>query len=159
MPSRISCYSDRYFEGGVSSVYLWDLDDGGFAGVVVLKKGLSRLLLRSLLVIHTHPIAPVLSPNNSEAPSGAWDSIHVFEASERGRHAHYKLTSTIMLHLTTQSRINSESEKDKKNGGVESKGEGSITLSGSMTRQVSTCIYLPIFSDISSTIDIFRALL
>lgn len=31
----------RYFEGGVSSVYLWDLDDGGFAGVVVLKKGLA----------------------------------------------------------------------------------------------------------------------
>ena len=29
----------RYFEGGVSSVYLWDLEDGGFAGVVVLKKG------------------------------------------------------------------------------------------------------------------------
>jgi capping protein beta len=29
----------RYYEGGVSSVYLWDLDDGGFAGVVVLKKG------------------------------------------------------------------------------------------------------------------------
>ena len=29
----------RYFEGGVSSVFLWDLDDGGFAGVVLLKKG------------------------------------------------------------------------------------------------------------------------
>ena len=29
---------NRYFEGGVSSVYLWDLDDGGFAGVVLLKK-------------------------------------------------------------------------------------------------------------------------
>ena len=29
----------RYFEGGVSSVYLWDLEDGGFAGAVVLKKG------------------------------------------------------------------------------------------------------------------------
>ena len=27
-----------YYEGGVSSVYLWDLDDGGFAGVVLLKK-------------------------------------------------------------------------------------------------------------------------
>jgi len=28
-----------YFEGGVSSVYLWDLEhDGGFAGVVLLKK-------------------------------------------------------------------------------------------------------------------------
>jgi hypothetical protein len=28
----------RYFEGGVSSVFLWDLEDGGFAGVVLLKK-------------------------------------------------------------------------------------------------------------------------
>ena len=30
----------RYFEGGVSSVYLWDLDHG-FAGVILIKKGLS----------------------------------------------------------------------------------------------------------------------
>jgi hypothetical protein len=29
---------DRYFEGGISSVYLWDMDDG-FAGCVLLKKG------------------------------------------------------------------------------------------------------------------------
>ena len=28
----------RYYEGGVSSVYFWNLDDG-FAGVVLLKKG------------------------------------------------------------------------------------------------------------------------
>ena len=27
----------RYFEGGISSVYLWDMDDG-FAGCVLLKK-------------------------------------------------------------------------------------------------------------------------
>lgn len=35
----------RYYEGGVSSVYFWDLDDG-FAGVVLLKKstrGIDRL--------------------------------------------------------------------------------------------------------------------
>ena len=31
-------YVRRYFEGGVSSVFLWDLEDGGFAGVVLLKK-------------------------------------------------------------------------------------------------------------------------
>jgi capping protein beta len=30
--------TDRYFEGGISSVYLWDMDDG-FAGCVLLKKG------------------------------------------------------------------------------------------------------------------------
>jgi capping protein beta len=28
-----------YYEGGVSSVYFWNLDDG-FAGVVLLKKGM-----------------------------------------------------------------------------------------------------------------------
>lgn len=32
-------YGDRYYEGGVSSVYFWDLDDG-FAGVVLLKKSM-----------------------------------------------------------------------------------------------------------------------
>jgi len=31
-------YRELYFEGGVSSVYFWNLDDG-FAGVVLLKKG------------------------------------------------------------------------------------------------------------------------
>ena len=35
-------YRELYYEGGVSSVYLWDPEDpsggGNFAGVVVLKK-------------------------------------------------------------------------------------------------------------------------
>ena len=35
-------YRELYFEGGVSSVYLWDLDQG-FAGVVLIKKGEARL--------------------------------------------------------------------------------------------------------------------
>lgn len=32
-------YRDLYYEGGVGSVYFWDLDDG-FAGVILLKKGM-----------------------------------------------------------------------------------------------------------------------
>jgi hypothetical protein len=36
-------YREMYYEGGVSSVYLWDPEDpsgaGNFAGVVVMKKG------------------------------------------------------------------------------------------------------------------------
>lgn len=31
-------YRELYYEGGISSVYFWNLDDG-FAGVVLLKKG------------------------------------------------------------------------------------------------------------------------
>lgn len=34
---------NRYYEGGVSSVYFWDLDDG-FAGVVLLKKSTNEIL-------------------------------------------------------------------------------------------------------------------
>ncbi|KAF9647130.1 subunits of heterodimeric actin filament capping protein Capz [Thelephora ganbajun] len=29
----------RYYEGGISSVYLWDLNDGGSAGTVLFRKG------------------------------------------------------------------------------------------------------------------------
>ncbi|KAG0295191.1 hypothetical protein BGZ98_001481, partial [Dissophora globulifera] len=69
-------YRELYFEGGVSSVYFWDLEVG-FAGVVLIKKGNRRM-------------------------KGAWDSIHVFEVQEKaGRNAHYQLTSTVMLYMVT----------------------------------------------------------
>jgi len=100
-------YREMYYEGGISSVYLWDLDDGGFAGVVLFKK--------------------VLTPTSPTESSGSWDSIHVFEASERGRQAHYKLTSTIMLNMVNNS------EKQANEDGK--KITGNIGLSGSMTRQ------------------------
>jgi len=73
-------YREMYFEGGVSSVYLWDLDSG-FAGVILIKK----------------------AGDGSKKIKGCWDSIHVVEVQEKssGRSAHYKLTSTSMLWLQT----------------------------------------------------------
>jgi hypothetical protein len=50
----------RYFEGGVSSVYLWDLDHG-FAGVILIKK----------------------AGDGSKKIKGCWDSIHVIEVQVR----------------------------------------------------------------------------
>jgi hypothetical protein len=46
----------RYYEGGVSSVYLWDTEDG-FAGVVLLKKSelASRFVPRPLLMLLYSP--------------------------------------------------------------------------------------------------------
>eukprot|EP01135_Chromosphaera_perkinsii_P003293 Nk52_evm68s239 gene=Nk52_evmTU68s239 len=73
-------YREMYFEGGVSSVYLWDLDSG-FAGVVLIKKVVS-------------------SGKNTK---GCWDSIHVVEVQDSGRSAQYKLTSTIMLWMENES--------------------------------------------------------
>lgn len=78
-------YREMYFEGGVSSVYLWDLDQG-FAGVILIKK----------------------TGDGSTKIKGCWDSIHVVEVQEKssGRNAHYKLTSTVMLWLQT-SKVSS----------------------------------------------------
>ncbi|KAJ1327448.1 capping protein (actin filament) muscle Z-line [Microdochium nivale] len=70
-------YRELYYEGGVSSVYFWNLDDG-FAGVVLLKK--------------------VATPGT--AGEGTWDSIHVFEAIDRARFTQYNLTSTVILSLS-----------------------------------------------------------
>lgn len=72
-----------------------------------------------------------MAPSASSEPSGSWDSIHVFETAERGRQAHYKLTSTVMLQLTMKKKDN---EADGKEGW---KRDGEVTLGGSMTRQVN----------------------
>lgn len=60
-------YRDMYYEGGVSSVYLWDLSHG-FAGVILIKK----------------------AGDGSKKIKGCWDSIHVVEVQEKssGRMAH-----------------------------------------------------------------------
>jgi hypothetical protein len=70
--------------------------------------------------------------------SGSWDSIHVFEGAERGRAAHYKLTSTVILQLVSTSKEEGDDSKDKSASpsSFKSPGAGSVDLSGSMTRQV-----------------------
>ncbi|KAI8323125.1 F-actin capping protein, beta subunit [Martensiomyces pterosporus] len=91
-------YKELYYEGGVSSVYLWDMDDS-FAGVVLIKK----------------------VNDGTVRAKGSWDSIHVVEVLEKGRQAHYKLTSTVMLYTVAKG-----SKGDRQN---------EINLSGSLTRQ------------------------
>lgn len=76
-------YRELYYEGGISSVYLWDKEEGdatsdgtiGFDGVVLLKKTLDD--------------------------SSSWDSIHVFEIERKDSNTStYRLTSTIILDLS-----------------------------------------------------------
>lgn len=93
-------YRDLYFEGGVSSVYCWDLDSG-FAAVVLIKKTQD----------HSKKGQPM---------KGTWDSIHVVEVNESKKNANYKLTSTVMLSIET-----------------ETEATGTVTLSGSLTRQTT----------------------
>ncbi|KAI5778629.1 F-actin-capping protein subunit beta [Geopyxis carbonaria] len=107
-------YRELYYAGGVSSVYFWNLDDG-FAGVVLLKKSIAA----------------------GDSSSSSWDSIHVFEALERARNCHYKLTSTVILNMVTAGE-----------------GLGEMDLSGNMTRQVEQD--LPIDGEASHIANIGR---
>ncbi|KAK0298785.1 F-actin-capping protein subunit beta [Friedmanniomyces endolithicus] len=79
----VDVYRELYYEGGISSAYLWALEEG-FAGVVLFKK---------------------TSSAGGSAGKGGWDSIHVLEVSEAAgkRSAHYKLTSTVILDLGLSS--------------------------------------------------------
>lgn len=69
--------------------------------------------------------------------SGEWDSIHVFEATDRARMSHYKLTSTVILHLANENDT-----------------LGEMDLSGNMTRQVE--VDLPVESDASHVANVGR---
>ena len=62
---------------------------------------------------------PNLASPQGGSSQGVWDSIHVFEASERGRLTNYRLTSTVILSLSSSSSA-----------------LGDLDLSGNMTRQV-----------------------
>jgi hypothetical protein len=95
-----------------------------------------------------------MTPMTAYEPEGSWDSIHVFETAERGRQAHYKLTSTVMLQLLTRKGTDNDEGKkytDSK-GPEEWKREGEVSLSGSMSRQVCGIVapghsYIKLFLD------------
>lgn len=74
-------YKTCYYDGGVSSVYLWDLEEG-FAGAFLIHKE---------------------AEGDRGVNTGGWDSIHVVEVMDtaNGPNVTYILTTTVMLHLQT----------------------------------------------------------
>jgi len=80
-------YRELYYEGGVSSVYLWDLEEEnneGFAGCFLIKKDVE---------------------GDKHVKEGSWNSIHVVEVEEQaGGKAKYKLTTTIMITMDTNGK-------------------------------------------------------
>jgi len=98
-------YREQYFEGGISSCYFWDQDNGGFAGAILIKKTGDGAGCQGK-TLHF---------------KGSWDSIHVVEVQEKGagRNAHYKLISTVMLWLHNSDLG----------------GSNSFDLGGSLSRQ------------------------
>jgi len=77
-------YRHQYFEGGVSSVYMWDLDQsvGSFAACFCIQKESK-------------------GAKDMAGFKGGWSSVHVFEvtASAKKDEFNYKLTSTVLVSM------------------------------------------------------------
>ncbi|KAL3845865.1 hypothetical protein ACJIZ3_003268 [Penstemon smallii] len=80
-------YRDQYYEGGISSVYMWEDENEGFVACFLIKKDGSK----------------TAHGRRGYLQEGAWDAIHVIEVGpEEEGTARYCLTSTVMLSLTTK---------------------------------------------------------
>lgn len=79
-------YCDQYYEGGTSSVYMWEDDNGSLIACFLIKKDGSKSG----------------QGKRGYLQEGAWDAIHVIEVGEEEEGTtRYCLTSTVMLSLTT----------------------------------------------------------
>ena len=129
-----AAYREAYYEGGISSVYLWepvadadaDADagagapapppSGAFAGCFLVHKGEGS------------------DRHGGGLEAGYWDAIHVAEATpgaDASAPAQYKLTSTVTLYLRTKSAPPSEGSAG---GPLALHGSGTLQLAGSLTR-------------------------
>ncbi|KAL3016240.1 hypothetical protein AAZX31_06G201900 [Glycine max] len=78
----------KYYEGGISSVYMWEDDNEGFVACFLIKKDGSK----------------TGQGRRGYLEEGAWDAIHVIEVGpEEEENTNYQLTSTVMLTLTTNN--------------------------------------------------------
>ncbi|KAJ4850523.1 hypothetical protein Tsubulata_029819 [Turnera subulata] len=81
-------YRDQYYEGGISSVYMWEDDNEGFVACFLIKKDGSK----------------TGQGKRGYLQEGAWDAIHVIQVGpEEEGTTRYCLTSTVMLSLTTNN--------------------------------------------------------
>eukprot|EP01121_Diplochlamys_sp_Union-15-3_P010762 TRINITY_DN3056_c0_g1_i2.p1 TRINITY_DN3056_c0_g1~~TRINITY_DN3056_c0_g1_i2.p1 ORF type:complete len:228 (+),score=44.50 TRINITY_DN3056_c0_g1_i2:30-686(+) len=78
-------YRELYYEGGVSSVYFWDLEDEpDFGGCILFKKSQDQT-------------------KRGQPMKGLWDSMHVLEVIHTEDYsAKYNLTSTVILQIKTK---------------------------------------------------------
>jgi capping protein beta len=72
-------YRQMHYLGGVSSVVLWDTEQGGFAGAFLIHKDVEA---------------------TQDVSASTWDSIHVVDVTPSGSSVLYKLTSTFIVTLT-----------------------------------------------------------
>lgn len=124
-------YRHQYFEGGVSSVYMWDLENrDGFAACFCIQKEVAG--------------------DGSHDFKGYWSSIHVFEVVKSGGpDTHdYRLTSTVLVSMPLEDQqigqvnlsgsITKQAEKTQRLKTIGDQKESHIEVMGPMLEDLET---------------------
>ncbi|KAG2401702.1 F-actin-capping protein [Vigna angularis] len=86
-------YRDQYYEGGISSVYMWEDDNEGFVACFLIKKDGSK----------------TGQGRRGYLEEGAWDAIHVIEVGPEDENNNYRsFTTWISIILMVLSSQNSD---------------------------------------------------
>jgi len=112
----LDVYLQLYFEGGVSSVYMWELSDQSFAAAWLIKKE---------------------ADSKRGLKEGGWDGLHVFEVSHGGAKtgtARYKLTSTIIVTMCTES---AEAGEVQMSGSTTERAENDLPFDENVTHVIN----------------------
>jgi len=130
-------YRHQYFEGGVSSVYMWDLDKG-FASCFCIQKDAT-------------------GDKDIQGFKGTWSSVHVFEVASTGKKDtyDYRLTSTVLVSLPLQLKglgdidlagnITKQAQKSAQLKSIGDSKESHLEIMGPMLEDLET--------DLRSTIE------
>ena len=115
MNDLFEAYRELYYEGGASSVYLWEQDDG-FAGCFLVKKAVK---------------------DNEFVKTGTWDSIHVIDVKENkaDKKFVYKLMTTVMLNMTAEK---TEIGNTNMSGSLQRQSETTSIVNDAKTQHAAT---------------------
>ena len=79
--TAFGAYRNLYFKGGISSVYLWEIDENIFGMGIFIKNQIDTLL------------------QNDQKIKGSIDCSDTVEITENGNSAKYTLTSSVLMHV------------------------------------------------------------
>lgn len=123
-----AAYRTQYYEGGLSSVYLWEpsLEEAEGAAAPAGGRSGAACPFAGCFLVHKGEGS---GRHGGSLESGHWDSCHVVEALPEGPITHYKLSSTVSLALAARSATAPDSDAQH---------QGQLSLAGSLVRSATS---------------------
>jgi capping protein beta len=145
-------YREQYYDGGLSSVYLWpharpDDDDNTHGSAPPPEPGSPGAPFAGCFLVHKDTSEGGQAEGEEEA--GRWDAVHVVAVmpSASGGTTSYQLSTTVAVRLTARSGVASPDAGDGSAAGgppaAAVRHSGRVTLAGSLGRSATSTAPTP----------------